>query len=48
MRDGTKSFEKRVVVYLLLLDICSSCCADKNSWPVNATDCEIQWINGLG
>ena len=38
MRDGTKSYEKRVVVYLHLLDICSSCCADKNSRPVDATD----------
>ncbi len=37
MIDGNKSFEKKVVVYLHLL-----------ASSFDATDCDIQLINGLG
>ncbi len=47
MIDGNKSFEKKVVVYSHLLASWQSHCADKNSWSVDATNCDIQRINGL-
>ena len=47
MRGKDKSFDKRVVVYSHLLASCHSHCVGWNSQSVDATDCNIQFINGL-